>query len=185
MTVWVGKRDPFFPPQGCWGPHQLGFTPSDLALLFRDHSGSKKVGISELPWTVCVCVCVCVCRNSGGVRKSPALWPFLVLFIDLPDGRIQEILSWLRKARASLSLDFRGYRWLSGKSACPWWLYGGWWLSLPMQETQFPSLGQEDPLEEEWQPTPVSLPGEPHGQRSLVDYKSTGSQRAGHDLATQ
>ena len=24
------------------------------------------------------------------------------------------------------------------------------------------SLGQEDPLEEEWQPTPVFLPGESH-----------------------
>ena len=30
-----------------------------------------------------------------------------------------------------------------------------------------------------WQPTPVLLPGEFHGQRSLVDYM--GSQRAGHD----
>ena len=31
-----------------------------------------------------------------------------------------------------------------------------------MQETQpwGQSLGQEDPLEKEWQPTPVSLPGE-------------------------
>ena len=36
------------------------------------------------------------------------------------------------------------------------------------------SLGQEDPLEEghlPWQPTPVFLPGESHGQRSLVGYR--------------
>ena len=26
-----------------------------------------------------------------------------------------------------------------------------------------PSLGREDPLGEEWQPTPVFLPGESHG----------------------
>ena len=29
---------------------------------------------------------------------------------------------------------------------------------------QFQSLGQEDPLEKEWQPTPVFLPGKFHGQ---------------------
>jgi len=32
-----------------------------------------------------------------------------------------------------------------------------------MQGTQIPSLGQEDPLEKEWQPTPVSVPGKSHG----------------------
>ena len=41
--------------------------------------------------------------------------------------------------------------------------------NLPaMQETQVPSLGREDPLEREWLPIPVFLPGESHGQRSLV-----------------
>ena len=33
--------------------------------------------------------------------------------------------------------------------------------------TQVQSLGQEDLLEEAWQPTPVFLPGESHGHRSL------------------
>ena len=31
-------------------------------------------------------------------------------------------------------------------------------------------LGWEDALEEAWQPTPIFLPGESHGQRSLVGY---------------
>ena len=31
-----------------------------------------------------------------------------------------------------------------------------------------------------WQPTPVSLPGESHGQRSLVGSESMGLQRVGH-----
>ena len=31
-------------------------------------------------------------------------------------------------------------------------------------------LGQEDPLEEGMATTPVFLPGESHGQRSLVGY---------------
>ena len=39
-----------------------------------------------------------------------------------------------------------------------------------MQETWVQSLGWEDPLEEAMQPTPVFLPGESHGQRSLVGY---------------
>ena len=43
--------------------------------------------------------------------------------------------------------------------------------NLPaMRETWVPSLGQEDPWRREWQPTPVFLPGEIHGQRSLVGY---------------
>ena len=36
------------------------------------------------------------------------------------------------------------------------------------------SLGQEDPLQEGMQPTPVSLPGESHGQRSLVGHSPWG-----------
>ena len=36
--------------------------------------------------------------------------------------------------------------------------------NLPaVQETWIPSLGREDPLEEEMTPTPVFLPGEFHG----------------------
>ena len=43
--------------------------------------------------------------------------------------------------------------------------------NLPaMQESQVHSLGQEDPWRREWQPTPVFLPGEFHGQKSLVGY---------------
>ena len=39
-----------------------------------------------------------------------------------------------------------------------------------MQETQVQSLGQPDPWRREWQPTPVFLPGEFYGQRSLAGY---------------
>ena len=35
-------------------------------------------------------------------------------------------------------------------------------------------LGQEDPWRWEWQPAPVFLPGECHGQRSLGDYSPPG-----------
>ena len=52
-----------------------------------------------------------------------------------------------------------------------------------MKEMWIQTLGQEDPLEKKMQPTPVFLPGESHGQKSLVGYM--GSQRTRHDLATK
>ena len=51
--------------------------------------------------------------------------------------------------------------------------------NLPaMQETWVRSLDQEDPLEKEWQPTLLFLPGEFHGQRSLVDYSPRGCKES-------
>ena len=54
--------------------------------------------------------------------------------------------------------------------------------NLPaMQETQelhVQSLGWEDPLEEEWQPTPVFLAGKSHVQRILVSYSSKGHKES-------
>ena len=43
-----------------------------------------------------------------------------------------------------------------------------------MQDTWVQSLGWEDPLEEGMPPTLVFLPGELHGQRSLVGYSPWG-----------
>ena len=54
-----------------------------------------------------------------------------------------------------------------------------------MQETWVQSLGQEDPLERKWQPTPGFLPGKSHGQRSLVGYSLQGYRRVGPDLETK
>ena len=46
--------------------------------------------------------------------------------------------------------------------------------NLPaMRETQIPSLGWEDPLEKDMQPTPVFLPRESYGQR-LAGYSLWG-----------
>ena len=43
---------------------------------------------------------------------------------------------------------------------------------------QVQSLGCEDPLKREWQPTPVFLPGEYHGQRNLADYRPWGCKES-------
>ena len=42
------------------------------------------------------------------------------------------------------------------------------------KETQIGSLGGKIPWRREWWPTPVSLPGEFHGQRSLAGYSPWG-----------
>ena len=47
--------------------------------------------------------------------------------------------------------------------------------NLPaMQKTGAQPLGQEDPRRRKWQPTPVFLPGESHGQGSLAGYSPWG-----------
>ena len=47
-----------------------------------------------------------------------------------------------------------------------------------IREMQVQFLGWEDPLEEEMQPTPVFLPGESHGQRSLAGCSSWGHKES-------
>ena len=51
-----------------------------------------------------------------------------------------------------------------------------------MQEIRVRSLGWEDPLEKEMQPTPVFLPGKSHGQMSLGDYNPWGRKVAQKQL---
>ena len=45
-------------------------------------------------------------------------------------------------------------------------------------ETRARLLGQEDPLEKDITPTPVLLPGNSHGQRSLVGYRPWGHKES-------
>ena len=41
------------------------------------------------------------------------------------------------------------------------------------------------PWRREWQPTPIFLPGESHGQRNLAGYSPWGRRRVRHDLETK
>ena len=63
-----------------------------------------------------------------------------------------------------------------------------WVKKLPaMQETQeirVQFLNQEDPRRRKWQPTPVFLPGESHGQRSLAGYSPKGHKESDTTEAT-
>ena len=46
-----------------------------------------------------------------------------------------------------------------------------------LQETRVLSLGRKIPWRRKWQPTPVFLPGESHGQRSLVGNSPQGRKQ--------
>ena len=51
--------------------------------------------------------------------------------------------------------------------------------NLPaIQETSVQPLGQENPLEKEWQPTPVFLPEKFNGQRNLAGYSPKGRKES-------
>ena len=54
-----------------------------------------------------------------------------------------------------------------------------------MQRTWVRSLSGEDPQEEEVHCTPVFLPGESHGQRSLVGYHPKGCKESGTSGKTE
>ena len=45
-------------------------------------------------------------------------------------------------------------------------------------ETQFDNLVSKIPWSRKWQPTPVFLPGESHGQRNLADYSPQGRKES-------
>ena len=52
-------------------------------------------------------------------------------------------------------------------------------MNLPaMQEIRFDSWVRKIPWRTKWQPTPVFLLGESHGQRSLAGYSPWGSQES-------
>ena len=66
----------------------------------------------------------------------------------------------------------------------PWWLSGKK-ICLQCRRPGFYPWVWKIPWRRKWQPTPVFLPGEFHGQRSLAGYSPWGSQRVRHDLATK
>ena len=60
----------------------------------------------------------------------------------------------------------------------------GWRICLQCRRCGFDPWVGKTPWRREWQPTPVFLPGESHGQRSLRGY-SPWVARVRHDWATE
>ena len=52
------------------------------------------------------------------------------------------------------------------------------------QKTWIQPLGQKDPWRNEWLPTPLFLPGEFHGEKSLAGYSPWACKNVRHDWAT-
>ena len=58
-------------------------------------------------------------------------------------------------------------------------------IHLPSRKLRFDPWVGKIPWIRKWQPTPVSLPGKSHEQRSLVIYSPWGCKKVGYDLATK
>ena len=56
---------------------------------------------------------------------------------------------------------------------------------LALSETWVECWVGKIPWRRKWQPTPLFLPGQSHGQRSLVGYSPWHQKRVGHDLPTK
>ena len=54
-----------------------------------------------------------------------------------------------------------------------------------VQETPVQSLGQEDALEKDMQPTPVFSPGDFHGQKGLAGYSPWSRKESDRTEATE
>ena len=64
------------------------------------------------------------------------------------------------------------------------------WAPLPSAQSSPPSntlriISKNAPWRREWQPIPVFLPGESHGQRSLAGYSPWGCKKDRHDLTSK
>ena len=59
----------------------------------------------------------------------------------------------------------------------PWWLSGQGSACL-FRRHRFNPWGGKSPWRRKWQPTPVFLPGESHGQRSLVGCRQQGCKES-------
>ena len=63
------------------------------------------------------------------------------------------------------------------RSGAPWWLNGKE-SACQCRRHGFSPWVWKIPWRRKWQPTPVFLPGEPHGQRSLVGYRPWGHKES-------
>ena len=71
--------------------------------------------------------------------------------------------------------------WTESHSWLPWWLSG----KESACQCKFDPWVRKIPWRRKWQPTPVFLFGQSHGQRSLVAYSPWGHQRVRDDLGTK
>ena len=88
---------------------------------------------------------------------------------QLPNAR-DRVWTWVCPMSNPMFSSFVGLpRWLSRR------------LHLQCRRHGFNPWVRKIPWRRKWQPTPVYLPGESHGQRNLAGLQFMGSQRVGHN----
>ena len=119
------------------------------------------------------CVGVCVCDGIWGGFSE-------IISTKRLTGRI------LTKAQRKSSINFDCYyyyQWVCLEKDTAWVRGFPGWLSgkrirLQCRRPRFHHWVRKIPWRWAWQPTPVLLPGESHGQRSLVDYSPWGCRES-------
>ena len=66
----------------------------------------------------------------------------------------------------------------------PWWLSGKE-SACQCRRHRFSLWVGKIPWRRKWQPTPVCLPGKPHGHRNLESYSQQSCKRVRYELGTQ
>ena len=79
------------------------------------------------------------------------------------------LVNWIIKQSRHLFILFKIFSILLIELGLPRWLRR-WRICLQWRRPRFDSSVGKIPWRREWLPTPVFLPGESHGQRSLVGY---------------
>ena len=135
---------------------------------------------------VCVyaCVCVCVCVHACVCAQSYQMLKYLLKIYEISLGISYTLGCSLESVSIKYSSSSPQSLWnpdfsLSTPdlaSTPPWASQVVPVVKNPlatqeMRETWVRSLDWEDPRRRAWQPTPVFLSGESHGQRSLVGYR--------------
>ena len=139
---------------------------------------SKSLFFSCICSRVCVCVCVCVCVTSTNCIYWMTLFSFSSQFEPnlLPHMQLNfsnETLQYLRPHNYLIDWIFYILNFVIALKYLP--LAAQLVKNQPaMQETRGQSPGREDSLEKKMATTPVFLPGESHGQRSLAGYSPWG-----------
>ena len=168
---------------------------------------ASSVQQSESYRYVCICLCICIyvciyvcvsvymyaAKSLSRVRlcATPSLgfsrqehWSGL----PFPSMHKSEKWKWSRSVMSDslrvrchclLRIDIHIYiygfpRWLSGKEP-----------TCQCRRHGFNSWAGKIPWRRKWQPTPVFLPGQSHGRRSLLGLQFRGLRRVRHDLATK
>ena len=106
-----------------------------------------------------------------------------MFFIVVTDNQVTQGRSWGIKMLQSVEVFIQSYNLLIAKFTHIYFLRASLVAQRlkclpPMQETRVRSLGREDPLEKKMASTPVFLPGESHGRRSLVGYSPWGRKES-------